>query len=198
MTAQTTDTVTAQDAAPTAGPGLTGTYDLDPAHSRIGFATKHAMVATVRGQFTEFTGTAYLDEEHPEQSTAHVEIRTASINTGNEQRDGHLRTGDFFDVETHPSIVFDSTKVEQLGGDRYRLHGDLTIKGVTRPVSVDWDFSGTSPDPWGGFRAGFEGATTINRKDWGLTWNVALETGGILVGDKVKLEFDIAAVKRPA
>jgi polyisoprenoid-binding protein YceI len=175
---------------------LTGDYDLDASHSRLGFAARHAMVTTVRGSFKVFSGTVHLDEDNPANSRAHVEIDAASVTTGNEDRDTHVRSADFFDVENHPTLVFDSTQAEKVGDDTYRLTGDLTIKGVARPVTVDFEFTGASVDPWGGFRAGFEGRATVNRKDWGLTWNVALEAGGILVSDKVKLEFDVAAVKR--
>lgn len=175
---------------------LTGDYDIDSAHSRLGFAARHAMVTTVRGAFRTFSGSVHLDEQHPENSHAHVEIDASSITTGSDDRDKHLRSADFFDVETHSTLVFDSTKAEKVGEDTYRLTGDLTIKGVARPVTVDFEFTGATVDPWGGFRTGFEGRATVNRKDWGLAWNVALEAGGILVSDKVKLEFDIAAVKR--
>lgn len=175
---------------------LTGHYDIDAKHSRLGFAAKHAMVATVRGGFTVYSGEVFLDEEQPENSWAKVEIDVASVDTGNADRDAHLRTPDFFDIENHPKITFQSTKVEKVDDDIYTLIGDLTINGKTNPVSVDWELTGTSIDPWGGFRAGFEGKATVNRRDWGLAWNVALDKGGVLVSEKVKLEFDIAAVKR--
>jgi polyisoprenoid-binding protein YceI len=184
-TAPTTDTAT-----------LTGDYDIDPTHSRIGFAAKHAMVATVRGQFTTYTGEVHLDEETPANSRVNLTIETTSIETGNADRDGHLRSGDFFDVETHPTITFASTKVEKVDDDVYTLIGDLTINGTTNPVAVEFELTGTSDDPWGNFRAGFEGRTTVNRRDWGLGWNVKLDKGGVLVSEKIKLEFDISAVKR--
>jgi polyisoprenoid-binding protein YceI len=186
-------TTTAPETTPTS---LTGDYDIDAAHSRLGFATKHAMVATVRGQFTSFTGEVHLDEEDVTKSSARVEIDVASVESGNADRDQHLRTGDFFEVETYPKITFVSTRAEQVDDDEFVLHGDLTVKDVTKPVAVTFTKTGTAVDPWGGHRVGFEGRAKINRKDWGLTWNVALETGGILVGDKVTLEFDIALVKR--
>ena len=175
---------------------LTGTYDIDPSHSRLGFAAKHAMVATVRGGFKVYSGEVYLDEAQPENSWAKVEIDVASVDTGNADRDAHLRTPDFFDIENHPTITFQSTKVEKVDDDVYTLIGDLTINGKTNPVSVEWELTGTSTDPWGGYRAGFEGKATVNRRDWDLAWNVALDKGGVLVSEKVKLEFDIAAVKR--
>ena len=182
----------------TATQPLTGDYDIDPKHTRVGFATRHAMVTTVRGQFQSFTGSAHLDEADPSKSHARIEIDAASVTTGSDDRDAHLRSPDFFDVEKHPTLLFESTKAERTGSDTYRLYGDLTIKGVARPVAVDFELTGSSIDPWGGFRVGFEGAATVNRRDWDLTWNVALEAGGILVSDKVRLEFDVAAVKRAA
>ncbi len=174
---------------------LTGDYTIDPSHSRLGFSARHAMVTTVRGSFERFTGTAHLDDANPANSTARLEIETASISTGSADRDAHLRSADFFDVEHYPAITFVSTSARRTGDDTYVLSGDLTIKDVTRPVEIEFDYTGANGDPWGGFRVGFEGKTTVNRKDWGLTWNVAIETGGILVSDKVKLEFDVAAVK---
>ena len=175
---------------------LTGTWDLDPAHTRLGFAARHAMVATVRGSFGVFSGVLQLDHADPTRSTAEVRIDAASLTTGNEQRDTHLRSADFLDVEKYPEIVFRSSRAEVVDEDTYKLHGDLTIRDQTHPVTLELDFQGSSPDPFGNQRAGFEGRTTINRKDWGLTWNVAIEGGGILVGDKVKLELDVSAIKR--
>ncbi|MEN3359331.1 MAG: hypothetical protein V7637_3313 [Mycobacteriales bacterium] len=175
---------------------LTGTWDIDPTHTRLGFAVRHAMVATVRGNFAVFSGALHLDHAEPSKSSAEVEIDAASINTGNQQRDDHLRSPDFLDVANFPTITFQSTSAEVKGGDEYLLHGDLTIKGVSRPVTLELEFSGNSVDPYGNTRSGFEGKTTVNRKDWGLNWNVALEAGGIMIGEKVKLELDVAAVKR--
>jgi polyisoprenoid-binding protein YceI len=177
-------------------PTVTGDYDVDPGHSRVGFAAKHAMVSTVRGSFKDFTAEAHLDEANVANSSVRVEIETASIDTGNAQRDEHLRNGDFLEVEAHPTISFVSTNVEQTGDDTYAVTGDLTIKGTTKPVTVNFEKTGAAQDPWGGFRVGFEGKTVINRKDWGVNWNVALEAGGILVSDKVTLEFDIEAVRK--
>ena len=175
---------------------LTGTYDIDASHSRIGFATKHAMVTTVRGQFTSYTAEVTLDEEQPENSSVRVEIDTNSVDTGNADRDAHLKSADFFDVENYPKIVFQSTKVEKTDDDVYSLIGNLTVKDKTQPVVVEFELNGTADDPWGNFRAGFEGKATVNRRDFGLEWNLALDKGGVLVGEKVKLEFDIAAVKK--
>jgi polyisoprenoid-binding protein YceI len=177
---------------------LTGTYDVDPTHSRLGFAAKHAMVATVRGGFKVYSGEVFLDEENPANSWAKVEIDVASVDTGNADRDAHLLTPDFFDVANHAKITFVSTKVEKVDDDVFTLIGDLTINGKTNPVSVNWELTGTSVDPWGGFRVGFEGKATVNRRDWDLAWNLALDKGGVLVSEKVKLEFDIAAVKQVA
>ena len=183
-------------AVPGTDTGLTGTYDVDAAHSRLGFAAKHSMVATVRGAFKVYSGEVHLDEEQPENSWAKVEIDVASVDTGNADRDAHLLTPDFFDVANHPKITFVSTKVEKVDGDVFTLIGDLTINDKTNPVAVEFELTGTSNDPWGNFRAGFEGKATVNRRDWGLAFNVALDKGGVLVGEKIKLEFDISAVKR--
>ena len=179
----------------TATAALTGTWTIDPSHSRIGFTARHAMVTKVRGSFTEFAGTANLDAENPGASTVDLTIEVASIDTGNGQRDDHLRTNDFFDAATYPQIPFVSTGVEQQDGENYRLTGDLTIKGVTKSVAVDFEFTGPADDPWGNQRAGFEGRATINRKDWGVNFNAALETGGVLVSDKIALELDISAIR---
>ncbi|GAB2699468.1 YceI family protein [Kitasatospora kifunensis] len=175
---------------------LTGEYLLDPAHTRIGFVARHAMVTKVRGHFKEFEGSAHLDGNDPSKSSTTVTIKTASIDTGNEQRDGHLRTNDFLDAPKFPEIVFTSTGIEALGGERYRLNGNLTIKDVTRPVSLDVEYDGSARDPFGNLRVGFEGSTTISRKDYGITWNAPLEGGGVLVGDKVVLEFDVSAIRQ--
>lgn len=175
---------------------LTGTWDIDPAHTRLGFAARHAMVATVRGGFDVFSGTIVIDHKNPAASSAEVEIDATSISTGNDQRDGHVKSADFLDVENYPTITFRSTSAEEIDSETYKLHGDLTIKGQSHPVALELDYQGTGGDPFGNTRAGFEGKTTINRKDWGLTWNVAIEGGGILVGEKVKLELDVSAIKR--
>jgi polyisoprenoid-binding protein YceI len=174
---------------------LSGDYAVDTTHSRIGFSVRHAMVTNVRGEFAEWEGKLHLDGGNPADSTAELTIQVASIDTGNEQRDGHLRTGDFFEVETHPLISFRSTGTEQLDAETYRMRGELTIKGTTRPVTLDLEFTGTATDPYGLQRLGFEGRTTVDRTDFGLTYNAALETGGVLIGEKVKLSFDISAVR---
>ncbi len=174
---------------------ITGDYTIDPAHSRIGFQARHAMVTSVRGSFGDFEGTLHLDPANPSNSWAKLTIRVASVTTGQEQRDAHLHTGDFFDIETHPEMTYVSTGVEKLDDETHTVTGDLTIKGVTKAVPVEWTFNGSAKDPYGNIRVGFEGKTTINRSDWGMTFNAALETGGMLVSDKIKLEFDISAIK---
>ena len=174
---------------------LTGTYSLDPAHSRIGFVARHAMVTKVRGSFNDVAGSGFLDAEDPSRSQLQVTIQAKSIDTRNADRDGHLRSNDFFDMATYPEITFVSTKVERAGDDDYRVTGDLTIKGVTKPVTVDFEYTGAAVDPFQNQRIGFEGKTTINRKDWGVSWNAALETGGVLVSEKVTLELEVSAIK---
>ncbi|MFV2121260.1 YceI family protein [Streptomyces sp. Act-28] len=191
-------TKTATVTAPAVDPALaalTGTYTIDAAHSTIGFTARHAMVTNVRGAFTDHEGTLVLDGANPSASSASLDIRMASIDTGNADRDGHLRGADFFDVEQFPEMTFRSTSTEALGGPDYRIHGDLTIKGVTRPVTIDLEFNGAAKDPFGNERVGFEGKAEILRSDWGLTWNAALETGGVLVSDKIKLTFEISAIR---
>jgi polyisoprenoid-binding protein YceI len=148
----------------------------------------------VRGAFNEFEGTAHIDEDLSKSSTKLV-INVDSIDTRNADRDGHLRTNDFLDIENHPQITFESTSVRQLDDVTVQVSGDLTIKGVSKPVTIDFEYQGQATDPFGNQRVGFEGAVTINRKDWGITWNAALETGGVLVSDKVTLEFEVSAVK---
>ncbi|MCX5273986.1 YceI family protein [Streptomyces virginiae] len=175
---------------------LTGDYVIDPAHSSIGFTVRHAMVTNVRGAFSEHEGTLHLDGADPARSTASIDVKIASVDTGIADRDGHLRSGDFFDAETFPLMTFRSTEARQLGGDAYRITGELTIKDVTRPLSIDLEFNGSATDPYGNERVGFEGSTEILRSDWGLTWNAALEAGGVMVSDKVKLTFDISAIKQ--
>ncbi len=174
----------------------TGTWVIDPSHSRVGFSAKHAMVATVRGQFTDFSGSLTLDGSNPAASVAEVTISTASINTNSEDRDNHVRSADFLDVETHPDMTFRSTGVKHEGGDDFVMAGDLTIRGTTRPVELEVELEGLATDPFGNERIGFSGETVISRKDFGLTWNVALEAGGVLVSDKVKITLDVSAVKQ--
>ncbi len=166
-------------------------WDFDPAHTTIGFSAKHMMVTTVRGKFTKFSGELDLNEQHPEQSSVNVTVEAASIDTGQEQRDGHLRSPDFLDVANHPTITFKSTRVEKKGEDRYHVFGDLTIRGVSREVPLDVTLEGHGKNPYGKHVAGFTITGAISRKDFGLNWNVALETGGWLVGDQVKLDIEV-------
>lgn len=173
----------------------TGTYTIDPTHSRIGFVARHAMVTKVRGSFDEFEGTGRFDAEQPERSQLQLTIQAASIDTRNEDRDAHLRSNEFFDMETYPTLTFVSTSVEPTGEDHFKVTGDLTIKGVTKPVTVDFEYIGTAVDPFGNHRLGLEGTTTINRKDWGVNWNAALEAGGVLVSEKVTLELEVSAIR---
>ena len=185
------------DPATTVVDDIAGDYTLDVAHSRLGFSARHAMVTTVRGAFKDFEGTAHVDTANPANSKVELTIRTDSIDTGVADRDAHLRSADFFEIESHPEITFTSTNVER-DGDDWTITGDLTIKGTTQPVTVEFESTGSARDPFGNLRVGFEGAATINRKDWGLTWNAALETGGVLVSEKIKLEFDVSAIAVPA
>ena len=183
------------DAATTALADVTGDYTVDPSHTRIGFRARHAMVTTIRGSFADLEGRAHLDTADPSASSAALRIGTASIDTGQADRDGHLRSADFFDVEAHPDILFASTAVEQVDEDVFRVTGDLTIKDVTRPATVDFTLTGSAQDPFGNTRVGFEGALVVRRSEWGLTWNTPLETGGVLVSDKVQIEFDVSLVR---
>ncbi len=182
--------------ATTSFAALTGQYVLDGSHSRIGFVARHAMVTKVRGAFNEYEGTGYIDGENPANSKVSVRIQAASIDTRNEQRDGHLKSNDFLDMENYPEITFESTEAKQVDDTTFELTGDLTIKGVTKPVTVPFTFEGAATDPFGNQRVGFEGAVTINRKDWGVNWNAALEAGGVLVSEKVTLEFELSAIKQ--
>jgi polyisoprenoid-binding protein YceI len=179
----------------TLAPSLTGTYVIDDTHSRFGFVARHAMVTKVRGQFNEFSGSGHFDAENPSESSVQVTLQTASVDTRNADRDSHVRSDDFFDVEQYPTIDFASTAVEQVDEDTFRLTGDLTIKDVTQPVTIELDFAGSAVDPFGNQRIGFDGSTTVNRRDFGLEWNAALDTGGVLVSEKVTLEFEISAIR---
>jgi polyisoprenoid-binding protein YceI len=174
---------------------LTGTYAIDATHSRVGFVARHAMVTKVRGSFNDFEGTGYFDGDNPQNSKLELRIRAKSIDTRNADRDTHLRSNDFFDMDTYPEIVFTSTKVATTGDDTFEVTGDLTIKGVTKPVVVEFEYTGAAVDPFNNSRIGFEGKTTVNRKDWGVAWNAPLEAGGVLVGEKVTLEFEVSAIR---
>jgi polyisoprenoid-binding protein YceI len=170
-----------------------GTWTIDPSHSTVQFSVRHMMVAKVRGRFGTFDGTITVGEE-PVVSSVTASIDAASIDTGDPKRDEHLRSADFLDVESHPTLAFASRAVRDNGDGTYAVEGDLTIHGTTRPVELALEYLGAGPDPWGGTRAGFEATTEISRKDFGLEWNVALEAGGFLVGDKVQIQLDIEAV----
>ncbi|WP_406447246.1 YceI family protein [Streptomyces sp. NBC_01613] len=174
---------------------LTGDYTIDAAHSAIGFTVRHAMVTNVKGKFLDFSGTLQLDGAEPSKSAASIDVKMDSIDTGSADRDGHLKSADFFKTDEFPAMTFRSTSAEALGGDDYRITGDLSILGVTKPVTIDLEFNGAAKDPFGNERVGFEGKAEILRSEWGLTWNAALETGGVLVSDKIKLNFDISAIK---
>jgi len=166
-----------------------GTWNVDASHSELGFVARHLMVTKVRGQFKDFDATVNIGTQF-EDSQVQATVQLASVETGSTDRDGHLKSADFFDVENNPVMTFRSTKVTS-----NTLEGDLTIKGITRPVVFDLDFNGVSKDPWGGTRAGFEAKTEINRKDFGLEWNVAIEGGGVLVGEKVRINLDVQLVQ---
>ncbi|WP_314219015.1 YceI family protein [Streptomyces zaehneri] len=191
----TDETVTATATVSPELAALTGDYSIDPAHSTFGFVARHAMVTNVKGKFNDFTGSLHLDGTDPSKSTATIDVTMDSIDTGSADRDGHLKSADFFKTDEFPTMTFRSTSAEALGGDDYRITGDLTILGVTKQLSIDLEFNGAAKDPFGNERVGFEGKAEILRSAWGLTWNAALETGGVLVSDKIKLNFDISAIK---
>lgn len=169
-------------------------WTIDPSHSSVEFAVKHLMISTVRGRFGDVVGTVTVEGDDPTTAKVEATIGTASIDTRSEQRDAHLRSADFFDVETYPELSFRSKRVERIGGD-FRLVGDLTIRNVTREVALDATFEGTGKDPWGGERAGFTAKTKIDRSDYGLTWNQALETGGVVVSNEIRITIEIEATK---
>ncbi|HLZ57246.1 MAG TPA: YceI family protein [Ktedonosporobacter sp.] len=171
-------------------------WEIDAAHSHAGFSVKHMMISTVKGQFKVVSGQLHIDEQNPANSWVDAEVDVTSVSTGDDKRDGHLRSADFFDAENYPTISFKSTKVEKKGSDEYNVIGDLTIHGVTKPVVFKAEYSGQGKDPWGGTRAGLNAVTKINRKDFGLGWNAALESGGVLVGEDVKIEIDLEAVNK--
>jgi polyisoprenoid-binding protein YceI len=174
----------------------TTTWTLDPAHSTVGFAVKHMMIATVRGSFGGVAGTVTLEGDDYTTAVAHAEIDAKSITTGNDQRDGHLRSADFFDVENHASLTFRSTGVKALGDDELKVTGDLTIRGTTKPVTLDVTIEGAGVDPWGNDRLAFTATTKIRRSEFGLTWNQALESGGVLVSDDIRITIEGALVRQ--
>lgn len=172
---------------------LNGTWQIDPAHTTVGFSAKHAMVTTVRGSFKGVSGT--LTVTGPTDADVDVTIETATVETGQEMRDNHIRSADFLEVDKFPAMTFVSTGVSDVDGGEFTLEGDLTIRDTTRPVRLQAEFGGTQVDHRGNRRAGFEASTTISRKDFGLTWNAALEAGGVLVSDKIKINLDVSAVQ---
>lgn len=172
------------------------TWTIDPAHSIAEFAVRHMMVSTVKGRFRSMEGVITLDEERPERSSVAASIDVASIDTAEPDRDAHLRSDDFFNAERFPKMTFRSTRVELLGEDRARVFGDLTIRDITKEVALDVEFEGRTKDPWGNERIGFSATTELNRKEFGLRWNQVLETGGVVVGDRVKVSLHIEAVRQ--
>jgi polyisoprenoid-binding protein YceI len=170
-------------------------FQIDPAHSHLQFSVRHMMISKARGTFDKWSGTVALDPEHPEQTAVEVSIDTASINTKEPQRDGHLRSPDFFAVEQYPTMNFKSTSVEVTGKETAKLYGDLTIRDVTKPVVVDVEYQGSSKSPWGTTSYGFSGSTKVNREDWGLNWNTPLETGGWVLGRDVQIEIELELVQ---
>ncbi|MEU6522911.1 YceI family protein [Streptomyces sp. NPDC046924] len=176
---------------------LSGEWMFDQAHSTIGFAARYAVVTRIRGSFTDFDGWLRLDGERPESSGAGVVVRTATVDTRVAQRDRHLRSADFLDAERYPTITFRSTHIEQVGDDRFRMTGALTVKGRTHPVTVDLLYTGLVVDAFGVERIGFDGTAVVDRTQWELAWNAKLETGGLMVSEQIELEFDISAVRAP-
>ncbi|MBI4318120.1 MAG: YceI family protein [Chloroflexi bacterium] len=171
-------------------------WQIDPAHSQIQFTVRHMMISNVRGRFESFSGTVDVNEENPVDSSVEIQIDAASINTKEPQRDGHLKSPDFLDAEAFPHLVFKSRRVEQIDDSHGRIIGDLTVRDVIREVVLDVEYAGQAKSPWGTVSAGFSATTKLNRKDWGLHWNQALETGGVLVGDQVKIDIELELIKQ--
>lgn len=189
-----TSTATPTTATPAGTENVTWT--IDPAHSHVGFAIKHLMIATVRGQFTDVTGTVTVDEQDPASAEIAISIATGSVTTGDQKRDAHLRSGDFFDAGRFPAITFRGTRVEKKSDEQFRVIGELTIRDVTREIPLDVVLLGRAKDPWGQEHAAFEATTKVNRFDYGLTWNAALEAGGVLVGDEVKITIEAQLLRQ--
>jgi len=171
-------------------------WQIDQGHSEVSFSAKHLMISTVRGRFNTYTGTVEADEQNPTAAVVNVQIDASSLVTGDEKRDGHLRSPDFLDAEQFPYITFKSTSVQQVDESHGKLSGDLTIRDVTKPVVLDFEYAGQAKTPWGTTSAGFSASTKISRKEWGLNWNVALETGGWLVGDQITISIELELVKQ--
>ncbi len=174
----------------------TTTYAIDAAHSQVGFSVKHMMFSTVRGNFTGFEGSIVVDHDNPANSSVNVTIDASTITTRDEKRDEHLRSADFFDTETYPTITFKSTSIDFKDAENFTVNGDLTMHGVTQPVKIKAEQTGEGTNPWGVDVAGFEGSTKVNRKDFGLNWNAALEKGGVLVGEDIKIELELEVAKQ--
>lgn len=177
---------------------LNGAWDIDPGHSRFGFSAKHAMITTVRGSFNDVAGEFDVDLDDLSSTRVQVALQTASVDTRNAQRDEHLRSGDFFEVERFPTITFVGTNVEEIHEGAYIVTGDLTIRDVTQTITVPLEMTGVMVDAFGITRAGFEGSRRVKRRDFGLEWNMPMDKGGVLVSEKIDLEFEISAVKRDA
>jgi len=172
------------------------TWQIDYTHSDISFSVRHMMISKVNGRFTDWSGTIDFDSESPANSTVDVTVQLASVDTREQQRDDHLRSPDFFDVANFPEMRFKSTRVDQDGDDEGKLYGDLTIRGITKPVVLDIEYAGQAKSPWGATSAGFSAEASLNRKDWELTWNQALETGGVLVSDKIKIAIELELMQQ--
>jgi polyisoprenoid-binding protein YceI len=193
-------TTAAATSTPTTTPSTTttrSTWQIDPSHTRVEFSVRHMMVSTVKGHFTSVQGAIVIDEANPADSSVAIQIDPTSLTTSDEQRDAHLRSADFFDADQFPTITFVSTRVAG-SRDQFKLTGDLTMHGVTREVTLDVDFNGIGTSPYGATIAGFSAETRINRKEWGLNWNVGLEAGGVLVGDQLKIGIEVEAIKQAA
>jgi polyisoprenoid-binding protein YceI len=171
-------------------------WEIDASHSQATFAVKHMMISTVKGHFNVLSGSLHIDEQNPANSWVEAQVETASIDTRDAQRDGHLRSPDFFDAEKYPAITFKSTKVEHVEGDEYKVTGDLTIRDVTKPVVLKAEYSGQTKDPWGNTRAGLAATGKIDRTEFGMTFNSVLETGGVMVSNDVKVEIDLEAINK--
>jgi polyisoprenoid-binding protein YceI len=173
-------------------------WEIDPVHSQVTFSVRHLVVSTVKGQFKVISGQLHIDEQNPANSSVEAQVDVASIDTRDKNRDGHLQSPDFFDAVQYPTITFKSTKVEPLGGKEYSVTGDLTLHGVSKPVTFKAEYAGQGKSPYGFQVAGLTATTKISRKDWGLNWNVALEAGGFMVSDEVKIEIDLEAAYKGA
>jgi polyisoprenoid-binding protein YceI len=171
-------------------------WEIDPSHSQATFTVKHMMFSTVRGQFKVLSGHVHIDEQHPENSWVDAQVDASSVDTRDERRDGHLKSPDFFDVQNYPTLTFKSNKIEHVSGDEYKVYGDLTMRGVSKPVVFDGEYNGQGKSPYGILVAGLSAKTKINRKDWGLNWNAALESGGVLVSDQVTIEIDLEVLQK--